>query len=100
MFIVCQNLRQPLLFGMELAQNYRKGIDWVFIGITPEEAKDHDPIEIMRSSMITACLFRHLASGAMYIDILTCTLNIVDMGFDAIADDHPIPTLQGTMDLD
>ena len=27
-FIMCQNLQQPLLFGMDFAQNYRIGIDW------------------------------------------------------------------------
>ena len=27
-FIVCQNLKQPLQFGMDFAQNYRLGIDW------------------------------------------------------------------------
>ena len=27
-FIVCQNLKQPLLFGMDFVQNYRIGIHW------------------------------------------------------------------------
>ena len=27
-FIMCQNLKQPLLLGMDFAQNYRIGIDW------------------------------------------------------------------------
>ena len=28
MFIMCQNLMQPLLFGMNFAQKYRIGINW------------------------------------------------------------------------
>ena len=28
MFIMCQNLKQPLLFGMNCGQNYGIGIDW------------------------------------------------------------------------
>ena len=28
LFIVCQNLKQPLLFGMDFAQCYKIGIDW------------------------------------------------------------------------
>ena len=27
-FTLCQNLQQPLLFGMDFTQNYRIGIDW------------------------------------------------------------------------
>ena len=30
-FIMCQNLQQPLLFGMDIAQNYRIGNDWVIV---------------------------------------------------------------------
>ena len=32
-FIVCQNLKQPLLFGMDFTQNYRIGIDWDHNGV-------------------------------------------------------------------
>ena len=28
LFIVCQNLKQPLLFGMDFAQHYTIGISW------------------------------------------------------------------------
>ena len=33
-FIMCQNLKQPLLFGMDFAQNYRIGIDWDHNGVS------------------------------------------------------------------
>ena len=34
MFIMCQNLKQALLFGMDFAQNYRIGIDWDHNGVS------------------------------------------------------------------
>ena len=37
LFIVCQNLKQPLPFGMDFAQNYRIGINW-----------DHDGVSYLR----------------------------------------------------
>ena len=33
-FILCQNLQQPLLFGMNFTQNYRIGIDWDHNGVS------------------------------------------------------------------
>ena len=33
-FIVCNNLQQPLLFGMDFTQNYRRGIDWDHNGVS------------------------------------------------------------------
>ena len=36
-FIVCQNLQQPLLFGMDSPRNYRIGID-----------RDHDGVSYLR----------------------------------------------------
>ena len=32
LFIVCQNLKQPLLFRMDFAQCYKIGISWVHTG--------------------------------------------------------------------
>ena len=32
LFIVCQNLKQPLHFGMDFAQHYQSGIDWYHTG--------------------------------------------------------------------
>ena len=32
LFIVCQNLKQPLLFGMDFAQHYKIGINWDHTG--------------------------------------------------------------------
>ena len=34
MFIMCQNLKQPLLFCMNFAENYRIGIDWDHNGVS------------------------------------------------------------------
>ena len=33
-FIMCQNLQQPLLFGMDFTQNYRIGIDGDHNGVS------------------------------------------------------------------
>ena len=41
----------------------------------------------MGHSMMTTHMFRHPASGAMYIDILMCTLSVVAMGLDPTVDD-------------
>ena len=70
----------------------------VIISIPPEEAEDQDPFEIMGSSVMTACLFRHSVSGLMPLDILTCMLSIADMRLDPMANDHPIPALSEMMD--
>ena len=61
----------------------------VIIGIPPEEAEDQDQYEVMGSSMMAAHLLRHPTSGDMYIDLLTCTMSIVDLGPNPMADDCP-----------
>ena len=62
------------------------------VGIPPKEAKE--PLEVMGSSVIATCLFWHPILGGMYIDMLTCTLSIADLGFNTMANDHPVPALQ------
>ena len=69
------------------------------VGILPEEAEDQDQFKVMWSSVIAAQLFRHPALGEMYIDLLTCTLSVMDLGVNPMAD-CPILTLEELLDLD
>ena len=72
----------------------------IVTGIPPELANDQDPIQMIWSSMVSACLFRDSASGTMCIDMVMCSMNLVGMGLDHTADGHYIPTLQEVTDLD
>ena len=66
-------------------------------GVPPEEAEE--PYEVMGLSVMVTWLFQHPASGEMYINMLTCTLSIVDQGLNPMADDHPTLALQDLSDL-
>ena len=72
----------------------------IVAGIPLVVAEDHDPIQMIGSSMVSAHLFRDSASGAMCIDLVTCSLSLVGMGLDPMVDDHHVPTLQEAMDSD
>ena len=72
----------------------------VIIGILDEEAEDQDPFEVVGSSMMTAHLFRHPSSDKMYIDLLTCTMRVVDLGLSPTAEDCPTLTLEEMPDSD
>ena len=62
------------------------------IRIPPEEAKE--PLEVMGPSVMAMNLFQHAVLGEMYIDMITCMLTIVDLGFITMVDDHLVPALQ------
>ena len=47
LFFVCQNLKQPLLFGMDFAQCYKIGIDWDHTGASYLQNKER---KLMSSS--------------------------------------------------
>ena len=66
----------------------------------PLGGKDHDPIQIIGSSMLSAHLLRDVASGAMCINLITCSLSVVDMGLNCMADDCPTPAPEEVMDSD
>ena len=54
-----------------------------------EEAGDLDPIQMIGSSMVSTCLFRDLAWGAMCINVIMYSLSVVGMGLDpTVADCH------------
>ena len=63
-----------------------------------EEAKD--PLEAMGVSIMATYLTWHPTLGEMYIDMLTCTLSIVDLGFNTMVDDHPVTALQELPNMD
>ena len=68
------------------------------VSIPPEEAEE--PLEVMGSSIMMTHLFQHPISGEIYIDVITCMLSIVDLGFNTTADDHPVPGLWKLPDSD
>ena len=45
-------------------------------------------------------LIQHPVSGEMYIDMLTCMLSIVDLGFNTMVDDCWAPALWELPNLD
>ena len=47
---------------------------------------------------MVAWLIQHPISGEMYIDTLACTLKIVGLGLDPMADDCPALALQELSD--
>ena len=61
--------------------------------ISTDMAKDQDSIQMIGSSMVSTCLFRDSASGAMCIDMVTCSMSLVGMGLDPTVDDHHVPAL-------
>ena len=61
------------------------------VAIFPEEAGE--PLEVMGCSIMTTHLIWHPISGEMYIDMLTCMLSIVDLGYNTMADDCPVSAL-------
>ena len=72
----------------------------VVAGITPELVEDQGPIQMVGFSMLSAQLFQDAASGAMCIDMVACSMSMVGMGLNPMADDHHIPTLGEATDLD
>ena len=50
--------------------------------------------------MFSTWLFQDETSGAMCIDMVMCSMNLVGVGFIPMADDHSIPTLLDEIDLD
>ena len=72
----------------------------VVTGIPPELAEDQGPIQMVGSSMLSTQLFRDATSGAICIDMVTCSMSLVCIGLNPMADDHHIPTPQEATDLD
>ena len=52
------------------------------------------------SSMLSMQLFWDVTSGAMCIDMMMCSMNLVGMALIPMVDDHPIPALLEETDSD
>ena len=72
----------------------------VVTGIPPRLAGDQGPIQMVGCTMLSAQLFQDATSGAMCIDMMTCSMNLVGMGIGPTVDDHSIPALLDEVDLD
>ena len=79
MFIVCQNLKQPLLFGMDFAQNYIIGIDWDHNGASYLRYKGRKLISAWTNGSISDP--DHVTGEILYI---------IDMSMDSITNDPGI----------
>ena len=58
LFIVCQNLKQPLLFGMDFAQSYKMGIDWDHTGASFLRYKGKKLTSPWHNGAMTQCVTR------------------------------------------
>ena len=81
---------------VEIAQSLQ-GVNppWEVTGVPPELAEEQDPIWMVGSIMFFTSLFQDVVSGAMYIDMLTCSMSLVCMGFIPSAFDCSVPTSHG-----
>ena len=70
------------------------------MGIPPEMAEEQGPIWMVGSTMFSTQLFQDSVLGATYIDMVTCSMSLVDMGFTPLAVDHSMPALLGEEDMD
>ena len=73
---------------------------WVVAGVLPELVKDQSPIQMMGSTMFSTQLFQDATSGAMYINMVTCSMNLAGMGYIPPVEDHHVPDLLEETDSD
>ena len=86
MFVVCQNLRQLLLFRMDFAQNYRICIDWDHNGASYLRYKGKKVISAWPSGPISN-------PDHVTRDIL----HIIDMGMDIMTNKSDIKLMRSTV---
>ena len=72
----------------------------VVAGIPLGLTKDQSLIQMIGSSIMSACLARDSTSGVMCIDMVMCAMSLLGMGLDLTVDGHHIPALQEASDLD
>ena len=72
----------------------------VVTGIHQELVEDQDPIEMVGSTMFSAQLFQDATCGAMCIDMVMCSMNLVGIGSIPMVGDHSIPALLDETDSD
>ena len=75
MFIVCQNLKQPLLFGMDFAQNYQIGINWDHDGVSYLRYKGRKLISVWPNGSFSDS------------DHITKEIQIIDTRVDSVTND-------------
>ena len=73
-FIKCQNLKQPLLFGMDFTQNYRIGIDWDCNGVSHLRNQGRKLISAWPSSPILDSETSHVTDAS--VTLVTDSLGI------------------------
>ena len=66
------------------------------VGIPPKDATDS--YEVVGSSIMVMHLFGDPRSGERFIDMLTCTMSVVDQNLDFVVEDHPALALQEMSD--
>ena len=97
---ISQQPTPPPVF-VEITQSLcRDNLLMVVAGIPLELAKDQGPIQMVVYTMLSVWLFQDATSGAMCIDMVMCSMNLVGMGIVPPVDDHPIPTLLEEADSD
>ena len=70
-------------------------------GIPPEEAADQDPLLVMGSSLVSTCLLMDPLSRSMYIDMVACSLSLVNLDpSPMVADDCLVPAPKDATDSD
>ena len=66
------------------------------MGVPPELAERQGPIQMTGLTMFSASrLQQDKASGATYIDVVTCTVSWVCLAFTPLVADHSMPALLG-----
>ena len=61
-------------------------------GVPPELAEEQDPIRMVGSIMFSAWLLQDSVSGATYINMVTCSMSLVDWGVTPSVVDCSMPT--------
>ena len=72
----------------------------VVTGIPLELAKEQDPIWVAGSTMFSARLFHDVVSGTTYINMVTCSITLVGLGYTPSVVYHSMPTLLGEEEMD
>ena len=72
----------------------------VVTGVPPELAKEQDPVRMVESTMLSAQLFQDSMLGATYINMVTCSMSLVDLGVTPSVVVCSMPALLGKEDMD
>ena len=62
------------------------------MGVPPELVEEQDPIRMVVSMMFSSWLLQDSMSGATYINMVTCSMSLVGMGFTPLVVDHSMPS--------